>query len=465
MKPGQYDNIYFIGIGGIGMSALARWFKDIGKNVSGYDRTATPLTSKLVSDGMAVHFNDSKDHIPRYILRDREKTLVVFTPAIPSDHEEFNYLKENGFTIMKRSEVLSAIAREYKTVAVGGTHGKTTTTSMIAHILKVAGFNMTAFLGGVSVNYDSNLVVEGSPDRKMIVVVEADEFDRSFLRLFPDIAVITSADPDHLDIYGDSETMVEAYRNFVRQIRPNGVLIVNDTIAHLFDDVASNVTVYRYGVNRGLFFASSITPTDRGFFEFDLIGFGMVDRVKLGIPGFHNVENAVAASVAANCCGVSTATIKGALESFRGVKRRFEFIVKKDQVVFIDDYAHHPAEIEAFLKSLRAMYPNRKLTVVFQPHLYSRTRDFASGFAESLSLADELLLMDIYPAREKPIPGVDSDLILSGVKGPVKIRCGKEDMLHKLERLDVEVLATVGAGDIDTFIEPIKEMLSKKYAA
>jgi UDP-N-acetylmuramate--alanine ligase len=458
-----YRNIYFLGIGGIGMSALARWFKKKGLYVSGYDRTATTLTNELSNEGMLIHYEDDVANIPAEVISNKEQTLVVFTPAIPRDHNEYNYLVGKGYTVFKRSEVLGLLTQNYKTVAVAGTHGKTTTSSMVAHILKSAEKNMVAFLGGITTNYESNLVMHGEIGADTIVVAEADEFDRSFLKLFPEIAIITSADPDHLDIYGDHNSMIASFRDFVKQIKPGGSLIIQESIADLLAGEIKTIEKYIYSMSRGQFFAGNITA-HIGFFEFDLMGLGgTVERIRLGVPGFHNVENAVAASVAAHQCGVSVPQIKRALESFSGVKRRFEFVYRHDKVIFIDDYAHHPTEIDAFLKSVKSMYPRKKLTVVFQPHLFTRTRDFAAGFSKSLSLADELFLMDIYPARELPIAGVDSDMIMKAVTSPVKIRCGKHDLMDKLEQHEVEVLATIGAGDIDTFVQPIKNLLKKRY--
>ena len=462
MKLEDYHNIYFLGIGGIGMSALGRWFLKKGLNVSGYDRTSTTLTSELQKEGMVIHFEDSVDNIPLAVRQQKENTLVIFTPAIPKDHLEYNYLKDNGYTILKRSEVLGLITKGYKTVAVAGTHGKTTTSSMVAHILKVAGKNMVGFLGGITTNYNSNLIMHGEIDANTIVVVEADEFDRSFLRLFPQIAVVTSADADHLDIYGDHGSLIQSFKDFIGQINRGGSLIIHESIAEMLSEGFSHVTKSMYSMSRGQFFASSITAKG-GFFEFDLQGFAKVEHVKLGVPGFHNIENSVAASIAATLCGVSTHTIKQALESFTGVKRRFEYIIKGKRVVYVDDYAHHPTEIEAFLKSMKSLYPGRKLTVIFQPHLFSRTRDFAEGFSKSLSLADELFLMDIYPARELPIPGVDADMLMNDITSPVKVRVGKSDLMEKFKDISADVVVTVGAGDIDTFVEPIKQLLISKY--
>jgi UDP-N-acetylmuramate--alanine ligase len=462
VKLEQYDNIYFLGIGGIGMSALARWFMKKGLKVSGYDRTSTTLTTALAEEGMSIHFDDRVESIPAEVKAQKDKTLVIFTPAIPKDHQEHQYLKENGYTILKRSEVLGLITQGYKTIGVAGTHGKTTTSSMVAHILKVAGKDMVGFLGGITTNYASNLVMQGAISDKTIVVVEADEFDRSFLRLFPQIAIVTSADADHLDIYGDHESLITSFQDYIKQINSGGDLIIHESIAELLAANIGHVNKHIYSMSRGQFFAGNITASS-GFFEFDLHGFGKVERVKLGVPGFHNIENAIAASVAAMLSGVDVNTVKKALESFTGVKRRFEFVLKGKKIVYVDDYAHHPTEIEAFLKSMKSMYPRRKLTAIFQPHLFSRTRDFAEGFSRSLSLADELLLMDIYPARELPIPGVDADMVFKDVTSPKKIRCNKSDLMQKLETLDIDVLVTIGAGDIDTFVEPIKKMLQKKY--
>ncbi len=460
MQLNQYDTVYFLGIGGIGMSALARWFNRKGMYVAGYDRTPTPLTKELEKEGIIIHFEDDIALIPSQV--DNDNTLFVYTPAIPKDHKEYNYLKEKGYIILKRSEVLGLITKSHKTIAVAGTHGKTTTSSLITHILKVAGVNMVAFLGGVTTNYASNLVSEGEANENTIVVAEADEFDRSFLKLFPDIAVITSVDADHLDIYGNHQEVIKSFTDFTRQINKGGLLVKHESIRAI-DNELDGVEVNTYGMSRGQFFASRIT-TEGGFFEFNLVGYASeIEKIKLGVPGFHNMENAIAATIVAKHLGVDDASIKKALSSFAGVKRRFEFIIKRDDLVYIDDYAHHPTEITAFLSSLRAMYPGKKITAVFQPHLYSRTRDFSDGFSKSLSIADEVLLMDLYPAREQPIPGVSSDLLFDAITSNVKVRCTKKNVLQKLEDMDVEVIATIGAGDIDTCVWPIKELLENKY--
>ena len=460
MQLNKYDTVYFLGIGGIGMSALARWFNWQGKFVAGYDRTATALTNELEKEGIKIHFDDDIQLIPDQVKVDN--ALVIFTPAIPKDHKELNFLRNNNYSVLKRSEVLGLITKQHKTIAVAGTHGKTTTSALITHILKVAGVNMVAFLGGVTTNYATNLVMEGEANDNTIVVAEADEFDRSFLKLYPDVAVITSVDPDHLDIYGNHQEVIKSFTDFANQINKGGLLVKHESIRAI-DDEIDGIEVNTYGMSRGQFFASRIT-TEGGFFEFNLVGYASeIEKIKLGVPGFHNMENAIAAAIVAKHLGVKDDFIKKALGSFAGVKRRFEFIIRSEKLVFIDDYAHHPTEITAFLSSLRVMYPNKKITAVFQPHLYSRTRDFADGFSSSLSLADEVLLMDIYPARELPIPGVSSDMLFEKIKSNVKIRCTKNDVLQKLEDMDMEVIATIGAGDIDTCVLPIKNMLNQKY--
>lgn len=461
MKLGHYTSVYFLGIGGIGMSALARWFHDGGLKVAGYDKTPTPLTHELLEEGMEIHFEDRVELLPGYL--NRENTLVVLTPAIPADHTEWKYLRDQEFTIMKRSEVLGLLTRDYRTIAVAGTHGKTTTSSLVAHLLYEGELDSVAFLGGITVNYGSNLVRHGEVGPDTLVVAEADEFDRSFLRLFPAMAVVTSADADHLDIYGDHESMVSSFRAFIGQIKEGGNLIIHHSVRHLADAV-SGCDVVTYGRDAGDYRAANIR-TAGGFFTFDLEGpAGLAIRdLNLGVPGFHNMENAMAASIIALKCGIGEPIIRKALASFAGVRRRFEFIVRRPEVVYIDDYAHHPAEIEAFLRSLRAMYPGRNLTVIFQPHLYTRTRDFADGFAESLSIADTVVLMDIYPARELPIEGVTADIIFRNLTAQQCIRTSRKDLMAKIQNLSFEVLATVGAGDIDTFVKPIREMILERY--
>ena len=464
MKLENYHSVYFIGIGGIGMSALARWFNHNGFSVSGYDKTPTTLTNKLIEEGIKIHFEDDINLIPEKIKSDKSGSLIIITPAIPKYHTELNFLKDNGYELYKRSQVLGMISAEFHLVAVAGTHGKTTTSSMIAHLLKHAGRDITAFLGGIATNYNSNYIANQNKDGKAIAVVEADEFDRSFLTLHPDVAVVTSADADHLDIYGDKTHLEDSFKAFISQVKANGKLFINEKIAKdlVSDDYDKSANTY--GINRGQFFASNITMSS-GFFEFNYCDEQCnINNLMLGVPGFHNVENATVAIAVALDLGLTPEEIKAGIESYRGVKRRFEYIIKSEKIVFVDDYAHHPTEIESFLKSLKAMYPDKKVTAIFQPHLFTRTRDFVDGFAESLDIADEVILLDIYPAREEPIEGVTSKIIFDKMKTE-KVLINKEMLLSHLETEDFEVIATIGAGDIDKLVQPIKEHLNEKYHA
>ncbi|MCG8317931.1 MAG: UDP-N-acetylmuramate--L-alanine ligase [Cytophagales bacterium] len=452
---------YFIGIGGIGMSALARWFKHHSIKVMGYDRTPTPLTGKLIEEGIEIHFEDDVALLPAALRGFNPNALVVYTPAIPQEHKELNFLKNSGYDLKKRSEVLGIITENKFTVAVAGTHGKTTTSSMIAHLLKVAGLGSSAFLGGIAVNYASNLLLNDNKDDENIVVVEADEYDRSFLTLHPDIAVITSADADHLDIYDNKANMYDSFKAFIRKIAEDGQLFINESVAeYLLDRHASNLKVSTYACNGTRTFANRIRIVEGDFiFDFNWPG-GQIKDLKLKFPGYHNLENAIAAISVALSLEVSEEHIRHGIESYAGVSRRFEYIIKNDKLVFIDDYAHHPVEIAAFIRSVRAIFPEKKLTVIFQPHLYSRTRDFAQGFAESLSLADEVFLMDIYPAREQPIEGVTADIIFDKIKSKSKIKCTAANVLDKIKAVEPEVLATIGAGDIDQLVGPLKQVLN-----
>jgi UDP-N-acetylmuramate--alanine ligase len=464
--------VYFLGIGGIGMSALARWFQANGHQVSGYDKTRTPLTDALEAEGIAVHFEDAVDQIPVEVRQNPGNTLVVLTPAIPKDHQEWAWLRENGFDIRKRSQVLGVLTQGHRTIAVAGTHGKTTTSSMVAHLLHHAGVPSAAFLGGISVNLGSNLLLPPAGHPEAPVVVEADEYDRSFLTLHPTIAIVTSTDADHLDIYGDKESLVESFRQFVGQIQPGGTLLINHTADPSVAAAApAGVRVIRYGLSQEQgpeLYATGITAQGHEF-HFDLHGpLGTVAGLKLAVPGFHNVENMLAAAAVAQLEGVAPQALQAAVAAYRGVKRRFEFILTAGTPaapqVYLDDYAHHPREIEAFLRSVRALYPGRRLRVIFQPHLFSRTRDFTPGFAESLSLADEVVLMDIYPARELPMPGVTSELILSQITAPKKSLQTRNEILANAETgTDFDVLATVGAGDIDQLVPRLKNILHLRW--
>lgn len=461
MRLEDYSYIYFLGIGGIGMSAIARWFKAKGFPVWGYDKTRTTLTEALEQEGIAVHYQDDVAHVPQEVIQHKDKTLVVLTPAIPADHSEWNYLKEQGYTIKKRSEVLGIITASAYTVAVAGTHGKTTTSSIVAHLLHHAGVDCSAFLGGISTNLNSNLLIGKGEADKEVVVVEADEYDRSFLTLFPDVAIVTSADPDHLDIYGGREELIRTFQRFISQVKPGGYLFLHaDTDPSLADQVQEGVHVYRYSLSGGDAYVQQLQVNGR-WFEFDAVSpFGNVDGLRLGVPGFHNTENTLAAILAAQVLKVPAEAIRAGVEAFTGVKRRFEFVYEGNGKVYIDDYAHHPMEIDAFMAGLRALYPNKRIKVIFQPHLFSRTRDFAEEFAESLSKADELVLLDIYPAREKPLPGITSDIILQQVTCPVKELMHKEEVVKNLlKNGDFDVLATVGAGDVDTLVKPIRNFL------
>jgi len=443
VKLDQIHNVYFVGIGGIGMSAIARWFSLQGKIVGGYDRVSTPLTHELEKEGIQIHYEEDMNMIQNQFKDEIETTLVVYTPAIPTDHLELNYFNDHGFSVMKRSEVLGVITKDLYTIGVAGTHGKTTTSSMVAHILHQTGHGCNAFIGGIMTNYDSNLIVGGPED---VVVVEADEFDRSFLRLFPDISVVTSVDPDHLDIYGSKEHMITSFNDYVGKTSPGGKVILNDRVKEHFNTSQSSIT---YGKDGGEVTVDNVKVYD-GIFEFDYLSKEtLISGIKLLVPGFHNMENCVAAITAALELGINKDAIKKAVASYKGVKRRFEYIIKTDELVFIDDYAHHPQEIKAFVNSVRALYTDKKLTAVFQPHLYSRTNDFAEGFAEELGQVDELILLDIYPAREEPMPGVTSKIIFNQVKIENKVQIPKGELLNTIKNKEIELLVTIGAGDID----------------
>lgn len=442
-------SIYFIGIGGIGMSALARYMKSKGKFVYGYDKTQTDLTLELLAEGIEIAFHDEVENLPKEI------DLVVYTPAIPSTHKQLNYLKSIGKTLVKRSELLEEITRSSFTIAVAGTHGKTTTTTLIAHILKRSGYDCTAFLGGISVNYNTNFI-SGAND---VVVVEADEYDRSFLHLHPDIAVITSCDADHLDIYGNAGSVQQSFVEFATMVKPGGTLILKKNISiesHLQkqDPVSYSLT----DMNADYF--SFNNKLDEGLFVFDVMTpFGEQKEFLLGIPGQHNVENAVAAVAVATQLMIQENEIADALTSFRGVKRRFEYVIKNEKLVFIDDYAHHPEEIKAFLTAVKNIYPNKKITCIFQPHLFSRTKDFADQFAESLSVVDELILLPIYPARELPMDGVSSEMLLEKCHAPIKKVLTKDELLQAFNKTVPQLLLTIGAGDIDNCVLPLKNIL------
>ena len=441
----MYKNIYFIGIGGIGMSAIARYYNAKGFKVSGYDKTPSPLTEALESEGIEVHYEDNTDYVPK----DVSDTLVVYTPAIPKDMGELVFVQENGYKVIKRSQMLGEISRGQRCMAVAGTHGKTTTSTLVSHLFTATGEGCSAFLGGISKNYDSNLLISGND----VVVAEADEFDRSFLQLFPEIAVITSMDADHLDIYGDEAHIREAFKAFASQV--SGTVIVKHGLDITPAETKARIMTYSYGNPAADFHAEIL---EDGHFNLHYPG-GIIEDCVVGIPGWVNIENATAAAAIGLTYGLDPQKIKAALASFSGVKRRFDLQVKRPDCVYIDDYAHHPEEISAALSSIRNSYPSMKLTAVFQPHLYTRTRDFAPQFAEALSKADKLILLDIYPAREEPIPGVTSEIIFKDVTCNEKVLLKRAELMEYLKNEKVELLVTLGAGDIDRFVGQIAEML------
>ena len=460
----KYKLIYFLGIGGIGMSALARYFNHYGIQIAGYDKTPTALTGELQAEGIDIHFDENVTYL-RYLFAafKKEEVLIVYTPAVPKEHAEFVLVQKEGYRLQKRAEVLGEITRQFKTIAVAGTHGKTTTSSLIAHILTTAGFNCYAFLGGITKNYHTNLLLGNSTDNEnTFVVVEADEYDRSFLTLHPYIALVTSVDADHLDIYGKVEFMHESYTLFTKQVQANGHLIVKKSVDNT---LSLQVKRHTYAVNLEADFSATNISIREGDFYFDVnSSFSSLKQAVLGIPGLHNVENATAAVAVAQLLKIDGMVIKQALASFSGVKRRFDYRIKSRNLVYIDDYAHHPEELKAAIGAAKALYPGKKITGIFQPHLFSRTRDFADGFAESLDMLDECLLLDIYPARELPIEGITSQMLLSKMKSERKCLLQKKEVLPYLNEHHPEVLMTLGAGDIDTLIEPIENLLKKKIS-
>jgi UDP-N-acetylmuramate--alanine ligase len=451
--------IYFIGIGGIGMSAVARFFHSRGVKVSGYDKTPTALTKELEASGISIHYEDNVDLIPK------EAQLVVYTPAVPKEHKELLYYQQHGYKVVKRSDVLQMITESSFNICIAGTHGKTTITTMVAHLLRDSGYGCNAFLGGISVNYGTNF---WSSERN-VCVIEADEYDRSFLKLSPDIAVITSMDADHLDIYGTAESVEQGFIDFSKKIKPGGLLISKFGLKRGKELKADKHITYSLQNESADVYASNIKMMN-GSYEFDVeMKSNRIDNVKLNMGGMHNVENVVAAIAVASSLEIENEKIKAAVASFKGVKRRFEYIIKNERVVFIDDYAHHPEELRALITGAKSLFSQKKCMVIFQPHLYTRTRDQADGFAEVLDLADEVILLPIYPARELPIEGVTSKMILGKMKKDNKRVMTKEELMGWVKNVYVkkvntefgEVLITSGAGDIDTLVEPIKKLLEK----
>ena len=447
-KTEMYKDIYFIGIGGIGMSAIARYYNAKGFRVSGYDKTPSPLTKALEGEGIAIHYEDNINFVPK----DINDTLVVYTPAIPKDMGELSYVQEKGYKVIKRSRMLGEIAQGQRCMAVAGTHGKTTTSTLVSHLFTASGEGCSAFLGGISKNYDSNLLISSND----VVVAEADEFDRSFLQLFPEIAVITSMDADHLDIYGDEAHIREAFKAFASQV--SGTVIVKHGLDITSRDTKAEIKTYSFGNPESDFHAEAL---EGGHFNIHYPG-GVIEDCVLGIPGWVNIENATGAAAIALTYGINPDKIKEALASFSGVKRRFDIQVRQQDKVYIDDYAHHPEEISAALSSIRNSYPSMKLTAIFQPHLYTRTRDFAPEFAKALSKADKLILLDIYPAREEPIPGVTSEIIFKDVTCGEKVLLRRSELMEYLADEPLELVVTLGAGDIDRFVGDIADMLKNR---
>lgn len=448
----NYTNIYFIGIGGIGMSAIARYYHVKGYTVSGYDKTPSPLTLDLEAEGIQVHYTDDVSYIPQ----DVESTLVVYTPAVPKDMGELVYVQEKGYKVLKRSRMLGEITRGQRCMAVAGTHGKTTTSTLLSHLFAHSEEGCSAFLGGISKNYGSNLLTHGND----VVVVEADEFDRSFLQLFPEIAAITSMDADHLDIYGDEAHIREAFKAFASQV--SGTVIAKYGLDITETDTKAEIKTYGYDTPEADFYAE---PKECGHFDLHYPG-GVIEDCVVGIPGWVNVENGTAAAAIALTYGIAPEKIKAALATFSGVKRRFDMQINFDDLVYIDDYAHHPNEISAAISSIRDRYPEYRYTAIFQPHLFTRTRDFAPEFAEALSNVDRLILLDIYPAREEPIPGVTSEIIFNDVTAPEKVLIRKDELNGYIKGLELkgkELFITLGAGDIDRHVGDIAGILTEKH--
>ena len=461
MELKDIKSVYFVGAGGIGMSAIARYFLHIGVVVAGYDKTPSALTKELEKEGMDIHYEENVALIPA-ACKDASSTLVIYTPAIPQEHQELVYFHENGFTIEKRAQVLGTLTRSHKGLCVAGTHGKTTTSTMCAHIMHQSHVDCNAFLGGISKNYGTNYILS---DKSDYVVIEADEFDRSFHWLRPWMSVITATDPDHLDIYGTKEAYLESFRHYTELIQPGGTLIIHKNL-EMKQHVQEGVKIYEYSLNEGDFHAENI-KIDNGEITFDFISpVESISNVELGQPVPINIENAVAAMAMAQLNGCTAEEIKEGIKTYEGVERRFDFKIKDDKHVFLSDYAHHPKEIYQSAKSIRELYKNRKITAIFQPHLYTRTRDFYKDFADSLSILDEVILCDIYPAREAPIPGVTSELIYKNLKpGVEKSMIHKEDVLDLVKKRDFDVLIVLGAGDLDNLVPQMAEILKQKECA
>ncbi|NLZ20247.1 MAG: UDP-N-acetylmuramate--L-alanine ligase [Bacteroidales bacterium] len=449
----KYSHIYFLGIGGIGMSAIARYFRFKGLEVSGYDRTPSELTHALEAEGIGVHYDDDPERIPK----DPADTLVVYTPAIPEDLAELRHVRENGYRVIKRSQMLGEITAGQRCLAVAGTHGKTTTSTLVAHILTEGGDGCSAFLGGISKNYGTNMLMSHTPT----VVAEADEFDRSFHQLHPAIAAITAMDADHLDIYGDLAHVQEAFRIFASQV--SETLILKYGLPIRPEDISARIYTYHFDDARADFHSTRLRLDATGHYTFDLVyPGGTLSDIRVGALGWVNVENSIAAAAICLCYGVDAQKVRHAIGTFEGAQRRLDVHVNAPGLTYIDDYAHHPAELQSAISSIRQIFPGRKITGIFQPHLYTRTRDFAPEFARALSGLDRLILLDIYPAREEPIPGITSEIIFRDVTSPEKILIRREELMSCLETENIDVLVTLGAGNVDRYIEPITELLEKR---
>lgn len=456
-------SVYLIGIGGIGMSALARYFNRMGARVSGYDKTPTTLTMRLIEEGITIHFDEDTGSIPA------DTELVIYTPAIPKDHKEFQYCIDRGYKVLKRAEVLGLITNKHKTIAVAGTHGKTTISTMITHIFKQAGKEFTAFLGGISKNYNGNYIT-GNADQNgppyplsgsSTFIVEADEFDRSFLQLYPSIAIITSADADHLDIYKNLGELRQSFREFIKHIKPGGSLITRYDLDIKAGDHQS-LESYTYSLYPGAHFYPTHAEIQTNSTVFDLVTpTGTIDRIVLGAPGFFNLENSIAASAVAYLSDVPKENLKEALRTFQGVQRRFDFHIVQPDIIYIDDYAHHPEELKSCIGAVKELYPHKKVTGIFQPHLYTRTQDLADEFARSLEMLDELILLEIYPAREKAIEGVSAKMLFDKIRIKSKVLCSKENVMEELKKRNPEILLTLGAGDIDQLVGQIIQLFKQ----
>lgn len=456
MNLSQINSVYFLGIGGIGMSSLARYFKAHELRVEGYDRTSTKLTAELQKSGIQIHFTEDVEYV-QITFVDKEKTLIIRTPAVPEDHAEYQYFTSQGFTVLKRAQVLGQLFNQHNGIAIAGTHGKTSVSTFTSYLLKEGGIDCTAFLGGISKNFNTNLLI-GKSD---FVVAEADEYDRSFLNLQPYLSLVTTVDADHLDIYNDFEDIRNTFTEFVSNTRKEGVIILNKKVHIDIPDVKQKYT-YSLDDPQSDYYASDIEAVEGNYIFTFHTPVEQLDGFKLTIPGKTNIENCVAAMGIAHTVGVPLKKLREILPGLRGVERRFDIQYQDGKVTYIDDYAHHPREIDAVVGSLKDIYPGKRITGVFQPHLFSRTRDFAEDFAVSLSNLDELILLDIYPAREKPIPGVSSDMLFEKIQLEKKYRCSKENLLRMLKDSNIEVLLTIGAGDIDQFVVPIKQLLEER---